>query len=102
MKLVQCAISRRAMLARCGSGLGTVALATLLAEESRSSTPGHGAHLTAFHHEPKVRNVIFLYMDGGPSQVDTFDYKPLLRRFNGQNPHSIFRVEPTQFNSVGN
>ena len=53
------------------------------------------------HHPPKVRNVIFLYMDGGPSQVDTFDYKPLLERYHGRDPHSVFQVEPTQFNNVG-
>jgi hypothetical protein len=45
--------------------------------------------------------VIFLYMDGGPSQVDTFDYKPLLEKHHGQDPHTVFKVEPTQFNNVG-
>jgi hypothetical protein len=40
-------------------------------------------------------------MDGGPSQVDTFDYKPLLAKHHGKDPHSIFKVEPTQFNNVG-
>ena len=40
-------------------------------------------------------------MDGGPSQVDTFDPKPLLEKYHGQDPHSVFKVEPTQFNNVG-
>jgi hypothetical protein len=41
-------------------------------------------------------------MDGGPSQVDTFDYKPLLERFNGQDPHKAMgKLEPTQFANVG-
>jgi hypothetical protein len=40
-------------------------------------------------------------MDGGPSQVDTFDYKPQLARYHGRDPHSIFKVEPTQFDNVG-
>jgi hypothetical protein len=93
-------LTRREWLVSCGSGLGAVALATLLAEESRASL-GHGAHLREFHHPPKVKNVIFLYMDGGPSQVDTFDYKPMLDRYHGQDPHRIFRVEPTQFDNVG-
>src|SRR5262249_8507490 len=44
---------------------------------------------------------IFLYMDGAPSQVDTFDYKPALARYHGRDPHEIFTVEPTQFNNVG-
>lgn len=41
-------------------------------------------------------------MDGGPSQVDTFDPKPMLDRFNGKNPRELFKVDPTQFNSIGN
>ncbi len=54
------------------------------------------------HFPPKARNVIFLYMDGGPSQVDTFDYKPMLAKYDGQDPHQAMgRLEPTQFNSIG-
>ena len=86
--------NRREMLARSAGGFGAIALASLLAEESRGSV--HGTH-----HTPKAKRVIFLYMDGGPSQVDTFDYKPLLEKHNGKDPNSIFKVEPTQFNSVG-
>jgi hypothetical protein len=81
------------MLLRCANGFGAVALSALLTEESRSaSTP---------HFPARARNVIFLYMDGGPSQIDTFDYKPLLEKYHGRDPHSIFNVEPTQFNNVG-
>lgn len=86
--------TRREMLARTASGFGALALSTLLAEDSHGSV--HGTH-----HTPKAKRVIFLYMDGGPSQVDTFDYKPLLEKHNGKDPNSIFKVEPTQFNSVG-
>jgi hypothetical protein len=92
-------LSRREMLLRCANGFGAVAFAALCAEEAQADgTPGH---LTALHHRPRARNVIFLYMDGGPSQVDTFDYKPLLERFHGRDPHTCFRVEPTQFDNVG-
>src|SRR5262249_42224759 len=52
------------------------------------------------HHGPKARSVIFLYMDGGPSQVDTFDPKPRLDREHGQ-PIKV-KTHPTQFNNVGN
>jgi hypothetical protein len=88
-------LTRRDMLLRCANGFGAVALAALLAEE------GQSAVVPAPHFRPRARNVIFLYMDGGPSQVDTFDYKPLLEKYHGRDPHSIFKVEPTQFNNVG-
>jgi hypothetical protein len=88
------------MLLRCANGFGAVAFAALAADEARASL-GAGAHLEAVHHLARARNVIFLYMDGGPSQVDTFDPKPLLTRYHGQDPHRLLRVEPTQFDNVG-
>jgi hypothetical protein len=84
------------MLLRCANGFGAVALAALIAEDGRSAPATPTPHFRA-----RARNVIFLYMDGGPSQVDTFDYKPLLEKYHGRDPHSIFKVEPTQFNNVG-
>jgi hypothetical protein len=81
------------MLRHCANGFGAVALAALWAEEGRGAA--------GLHHPAKARSVIFLYMDGGPSQVDTFDYKPLLASYHGQDPHKVFRVEPTQFDNVG-
>ena len=86
-------VSRREMLLRCANGFGAVALTAMLEEEAHA---GRGVH-----HIPKARNVIFLYMDGGPSQVDTFDYKPLLQKYDGRDPHTVFKVEPTQFDNVG-
>jgi hypothetical protein len=86
------------MLARCANGFGAVALAALLAEKGRGS-PDRTKPIR--HHAAKANSVIFLYMDGGPSQVDTFDYKPLLAKHHGKDPHSIFKVEPTQFDNVG-
>jgi len=50
---------------------------------------------------PKARNIIFLYMDGGPSQVDTFDPKPRLRAEHGEDPASKFKVDATQFDDNG-
>jgi hypothetical protein len=83
------------MLLRCANGFGAVALTALWADES-AAAPGGGRH-----HPARARNVIFLYMDGGPSQVDTFDYKPLLETYHGRDPHTVFKVEPTQFDNVG-
>jgi len=88
-------LTRREMLLRCANGFGAVAFAALLAEKACADPkPGR-------HHQAAAQNVIFLYMDGGPSQVDTFDPKPLLAKYDGKDPHSIFPVEPTQFNNVG-
>ncbi len=92
-------LTRRQMLGRCANGFGLVALTALLAEDAAADAAG-GA-LRAPHHPARARSVIFLYMDGGPSQVDTFDHKPLLAKYHGRDPHSVFRVEPTQFNNVG-
>src|SRR5215470_19480276 len=95
-RFVPRALTRREMLERCANGFGAVALAALLAEEGRA-----GERKPVQHHPAKARNVIFLYMDGGPSQVDTFDPKPLLTKYDGRDPHGVFKVEPTQFNNVG-
>ncbi len=91
------------MLSRCGSGLGAIALSALafnpaygLDVDSVNSGAGRG-----LHHSPTAKRVIFLYMDGGPSQVDTFDPKPLLQKFDGRDPSGLFTVEPTQFNNNG-
>ena len=90
--------TRRDLLTRAANGFGAVALAALLAEEGGAGeAPGKPVR----HHPAKAKSVIFLYMDGGPSQIDTFDYKPLLAKYDGKDPHSVFKVEPTQFNNVG-
>jgi hypothetical protein len=93
--------SRRAMLARCAQGFGAVALASLLGERASGevSTPGPLAPRPP-HFAARARSVIFLYMDGGPSQMDTFDPKPRLDREHG-TPIRV-KTHPTQFNNVGN
>lgn len=95
-------LSRREMLHRSASGFGAVALAALQSDRSfASGTTAEGRADHGPHHPPRAKNVIFLYMDGGPSQVDTFDPKPLLTRYDGKDPGQFFRVEPTQFNNNG-
>ncbi|MGL5094608.1 MAG: DUF1501 domain-containing protein, partial [Planctomycetia bacterium] len=88
------------MLQRCGAGFGAVALSAVWAEEGRAV----GSDADPFQPRPshfpaKAKNIIFLYMDGGPSQVDTFDPKPLLAKMNGKPYPGA--VAPTQFNNVG-
>src|SRR5262245_52074448 len=81
------AISRREMLAQMGSGFGAISLAALLADESlRAGTVDPATQIT-----PSAKRVIFLVMNGGPSQVDTFDPKPMLEKLAGQRPpESLF------------
>lgn len=97
--------SRREMLSRCAGGFGALALAALQSDAAfagndvEASGPGYAGH--GPHHEVRAKKVVFLYMDGGPSQVDTFDPKPMLDRYNGKDPGTLFDVEPTQFNNNG-
>lgn len=97
-------LSRREMLSQCANGFGAVALAAMMADGERvanAAADSEGISVTqGTHFEPKVRNVIFLYMDGGVSQVDTFDPKPELDRQNGKPFPS--KIEKTQFNNIGN
>ncbi len=97
--------TRREMLSNCAGGFAALALAALESDPAfardRADQPGPGFAGHGPHHEVRAKHVIFLYMDGGPSQVDTFDPKPLLDKYNGQDPSPLFDVEPTQFNNNG-
>jgi Protein of unknown function (DUF1501) len=89
-------IYRRAFLGRTGLGLGAAALHTLLSSEAS----GRDARITGGlenlpHHPPTAKRVIFLYMSGGPSQLETFDYKPQLDQLDGQPmPESYVAGQP--------
>lgn len=87
---------RREFLRRAWNGFAMLPFAHLL--QPRNAEQNGGAIVR--HHAPRVRNVIFLYMDGGPSQVDTFDYKPRLQQDDGK-PFAMPK-SPTQFNNNGN
>jgi len=90
-------ISRRDALGQLCAGFGSIALAGLLANEAAATT---GGILAAPHFRQRAKRVIFLFMHGGPSQIDTFDYKPLLARDNGKPlPFAKPRV---QFAETGN
>jgi hypothetical protein len=75
-------ISRRGFLNRFGNGLGGVALANLLMKEQAGAAD--------FHHPPRAKRIIYLFMSGGPSHLDLFDYKPTLNKLHGQQiPDSV-------------
>ncbi len=99
------AITRREMLSRAANGFGAVALAALAGQPAFGAIASQASAATGplaprlAHYPARAKNVIFLFMDGGPSQVDTFDPKPRLAREHGE-PIKI-KVQPTQFDNVG-
>jgi hypothetical protein len=84
--------SRRQFLSQLGAGFGTLAFEAMLRQELRAATPAKPPAIDPLqpftprmpHFAPRAKSVIFLFLVGGPSQVDTFDYKPELQRLHGQ------------------
>lgn len=74
-------VTRRHFFANAATGIGAAALGTLLSETVAAASP----EMDSFpSHPPKAKRVIYLYMAGGPSQFETFDDKPMLRKLNGK------------------
>ena len=103
--------TRRQMLFRCANGFGGLALASLLAEKQASAAVDPLAPKPP-HYKAKAKSVIFLFMDGGPSQIDTFDPKPRLRQDHGKpipmkTPTTVFNIgdkvlgSPFEFRQYG-
>jgi len=91
-------LSRREMLARVGAGFGSLGLAGVLAGEGALSSSRAAGALAGSplapkrpHFAPKAKHVIQLFMPGGPSHVDTFDYKPEIAKHQGQRPKLVDR-----------
>src|SRR5688572_1631550 len=94
-------LTRRQLFGRGAAGIGTVALASLLnprlsaaeANDAASGSASSGARPGALpqpHFAPKAKRVIYLFMSGGPSHIDLFDYKAALREHHGQElPASV-------------
>lgn len=78
------ATTRRRFLQQCGTGMGTLALASLLDQRLLAATPGSSASPVGFHFAPKAKNIIYLFQSGGPSHLDLFDYKPELNKRDGE------------------
>jgi hypothetical protein len=96
--------SRRQLLQNCGAGFGGIALNDLLARTAsagQNSSAASNPLLSRPGHFPaRAKRVIFLFMHGGPSHVDTFDYKPLLAKHDGQP--LPFEKPRIQFAQTGN
>ncbi len=82
------ASTRREFFGQAGLSLGSVSLASLLAQESAAAPLPGGAR--AMHVPPKAKSVIYLFMAGGPSQLELFDEKPMLAKLAGQTPPERF------------
>jgi hypothetical protein len=90
-------LTRRQMLQRCGMGMGALALGGLLSNSGYAQADAGSLNPLAVknpHFPARAKRVIHLFMNGGPSQVDTFDPKPLLEKYAGQNlPTPNLRTE---------
>ena len=92
--------NRRAFLSLAGAGIGSIALSSLLGRELIASpasalSPTSPGLAGLPHFAPQVKRVIFLYMSGGPSQFETFDYKPKLAELDGRPmPESYTKGQP--------
>ena len=76
-------VSRRDFLCRSCNGIGALALANMLADDLAGSATANPMSPKPPHFERKAKRCIFLYMAGGVSQIDTFDYKPALQKYGG-------------------
>lgn len=77
-------LTRRMLLKKAGYGIGTVALASLLAEEGSAQSVRDPLAARKPHFAPRAKRVIFLFMAGAPSQIDLFDPKPMLQKHDGE------------------
>src|ERR1700753_3832232 len=95
-------ISRRSLLQRLGTGLGVVGLANLLKETGPLAADVAKAVKPLApkipHFQPKAKRIIHLFMNGGPSQVDTFDPKPALEKYHGQKAPPSIKIERNSTN----
>jgi len=79
-------LNRRQLLQRTATGFGATALAALLPRPAAALPTTPSPHFPISHFPARAKRVIFLFMNGGPSHVDTFDPKPALKRYEGQQP----------------
>src|SRR3954471_12657176 len=89
------AFTRRQLLQRCGMGFGMLGLASLLKDDGRlQAAPVNPLAPRTPHFRPRAKRVVHLFMNGGPSHVDTFDPKPVLERLHGKPlPRANLRTE---------
>ncbi len=84
-------LSRREALFKMGAGIGAVGLASMFGSNALAAEQGSPLAPKAPHFAPRAKRLIQLFMPGGPSQVDTFDYKPMLAKHAGERPALVDR-----------
>jgi len=97
-------LSRRDWLRRAGSGLGMLGLTTLLQDEGLLAAPESAANpllMKQPHFPARAKSVIWLFINGGPSQVDTWDYKPALAKYDGKELEGFDKQTGFFANQVG-
>lgn len=95
-------VTRRTLLRTASNGFGALAMAALLGRNSQEPQSDGLGKSGQLHFPAKARSVIFLFMEGAVSQVDSFDYKPMLEKQHGENPRqAIGKLEKTQFENIG-
>ncbi|MGE0374524.1 MAG: DUF1501 domain-containing protein [Planctomycetaceae bacterium] len=82
-------LSRRLFLSRGGAGMGAVALASLLGRTTTNGAARADAGNRLPHARAKAKHLIFLFMAGAPSQLDLFDYKPMLNKYDGKTADRV-------------
>ena len=87
-------MTRRHFFGLSSMGIGTAALASIMGQRAFGASPdlstGKGAMLKQLHFPPKAKRIIYMFMSGGPSQLDLFDYKPAMQAHNGEElPESV-------------
>jgi hypothetical protein len=104
-------LTRRQMLCRSGTGLGMLGLVGLLADNGLLGAPANPLAPRPTHFSGKAKHIIHVYLNGGPSQIDTFDPKPLLKKYEGkklpqgnlttERPTGAALPSPFRFNKHG-
>jgi hypothetical protein len=99
---VHCHFSRRDLLSHVGGGLAGIALSWLLARDRLlANGPAYDLTPRPPHFAPRARSVICLFMQGGPSQMDLFDPKPALSRYDGQTLPAEIEIFGTGNSGLG-
>lgn len=79
-------ITRRHFFGQCSTGIGSIALASLLNDGNIYADQTNPLASRPTHFAPKAKRIIYLFMAGAPSQLELYDYKPMLTKYNGQPP----------------